>query len=347
VSVVGGVGHAARMGKYGGFSDLLQRQVRTTVEFTFAELDDVVPGGLPPSAHKYAAWWSNETEGTHSQTRSWMSTGWMVERVNLQAGRVTFTRAGSLTDPEASTGQTPILDDPLPAPTPVGRQSDDDRFAAFATVVAMLSGSFTQTVRELQDDLRSAGRDEAAAAVASRGFDSNLLAAALQVRQHVGRINDLVHAAVISAVLPKLLQPGETFKVAPSLAAGNNPLQQYDVETTERRAEFKVSIWRGADVARKRSAFQDLAHLAAAPRDRRAELYVVGPATEEFFRGATSNVSWGLDRGADSTRRTFADNGWNLDMTIKDFRDGPAGHVDVIDLTAELLPELRPFLAGA
>ena len=34
-------------------------------------------------------------------------------------------------------------------------------------------------------------------------------------------------------------------------------------------------------------------------------------------------------------------------MTIKDFRHGPADHVDVIDLTEELLPELRPFLAGA
>jgi hypothetical protein len=63
------------MGKYQGLSGLLQRQARTTVEFTFAEVDDVLPGGLPGSAHNYAAWWSNETDGTHSQARAWTSTG--------------------------------------------------------------------------------------------------------------------------------------------------------------------------------------------------------------------------------------------------------------------------------
>lgn len=333
------------MGKYRGLSDPLQSQVRTTVEYTFAELDDVVPGGLPASAYNYAAWWSNETDGTHSQARSWMSTGWTVEQVNLQAQRVRFTRAGSMA--ESSTDPSSVIGDPPPIPDPVLEEPDDDRSAAFAMVGAMLSGPFTQTIRQLQDDLSRADRDEVAAALATCRFDNDLLAAALQVRQRVGRINALVHAAVICAVLPRLLKPGERLTVAPSLAAGNNPLQQYDVETNERRAEFKVSIWRGADVARKRSAFQDLAHLAAAPRDRRAELYVVGPAADAFFRTAMSKVSWGLDRGADSRRKTYTDNGWPLDMTIKDFRHGPAGHVDVIDLTVDLLPELRPFLAGA
>lgn len=58
-----------------------------------------------------------------------------------------------------------------------------------------------------------------------------MLDAVLLVRQHAGRLNDVVHAATIVQVLLALLEPGEEVLVRPSLAAGNDPGRPYDLET--------------------------------------------------------------------------------------------------------------------
>jgi len=79
--------------KYSSLRRHLERETGPAVERTFDEIDDVV-GGLPASARRYSAWWSNEREGTHVQARAWMDAGWRVANVNpLTAKRVRFTRA--------------------------------------------------------------------------------------------------------------------------------------------------------------------------------------------------------------------------------------------------------------
>lgn len=55
----------------------------------FARLDDLV-GGLPPSARKHRAWWSNNGY----QSRAWREAGWVVAAVWPAAGEVLFQRAG-------------------------------------------------------------------------------------------------------------------------------------------------------------------------------------------------------------------------------------------------------------
>lgn len=62
-----------------------------------------------------------------------------------------------------------------------------------------------------------------AAALDSGGVDSNLLRAAIIVRGELGRINDLIHAAAIVLVLPRVLEDGEVVANRPSLGAGNDP----------------------------------------------------------------------------------------------------------------------------
>ena len=79
------------MSKYSSLHRYLEREAGPSVEMTFDEIDDVV-GGLPASARRYQAWWSNEPEGTHVQARAWMDAGWRVANVNLTAKRVRFTR---------------------------------------------------------------------------------------------------------------------------------------------------------------------------------------------------------------------------------------------------------------
>jgi hypothetical protein len=78
--------------KYSSLRRRWEREAGPSVEMAFDEIDDVV-GGLPASARRYSAWWSNEREGTHVQARAWMDAGWRVANVNLTAERVRFTRA--------------------------------------------------------------------------------------------------------------------------------------------------------------------------------------------------------------------------------------------------------------
>lgn len=80
------------MSKYSALRRQLERESGTSVEMTFEELDKIV-GGLPASARRYSAWWSNESEGSHVQAHAWMDAGWRVGHVNLTAERVRFTKA--------------------------------------------------------------------------------------------------------------------------------------------------------------------------------------------------------------------------------------------------------------
>jgi hypothetical protein len=78
--------------KYSALRRQLEREASPSVEMTFDEVDDLV-GGLPASARRYSAWWSNEREGRHVQARAWMDAGWRVENVDLTAETVRFTKS--------------------------------------------------------------------------------------------------------------------------------------------------------------------------------------------------------------------------------------------------------------
>jgi hypothetical protein len=82
------------MGKYTPLEAYLQgiplRQDR--VVLSFAEVEKIIGDRLPPSAHKYGAWWANEREVTHVQANAWLRAGWRVESVHLERKVVTFTR---------------------------------------------------------------------------------------------------------------------------------------------------------------------------------------------------------------------------------------------------------------
>ena len=78
------------MGKYDALRDALRQRRPATVNLTFRQINDIVSGGLPSSAYRYQAWWSNETSGSHVQARSWLDAGYRVRQVDLTARAVTF-----------------------------------------------------------------------------------------------------------------------------------------------------------------------------------------------------------------------------------------------------------------
>jgi hypothetical protein len=61
------------MSKYDALTRFLRHQMGP-VEYSLQRLDEIVPGGLPPSAYKHQAWWSNG-DRTHSHCTSWAAAG--------------------------------------------------------------------------------------------------------------------------------------------------------------------------------------------------------------------------------------------------------------------------------
>jgi hypothetical protein len=217
---------------------------------------------------------------------------------------------------------------------------------AFTQLVTFLgTGSFTKLTASLESRLANADAADAARVIEEAGLVEDLLSAALLVRSQIGRLNDLIHATAISLALPALLEPGERLANRPSLASGNDPSRQFDLQTTHRVAEFKLALWSGTDAMRKRATFHDLVHLAAHQGPERAELYVVGPKPIRFLRTSRSSAAWAMNRGSETTRALFEERFGSPDMTIRDFVAGPAAHVRLIDIT-EILPGARTALNG-
>ncbi|MHA4850955.1 MULTISPECIES: hypothetical protein [unclassified Rhodococcus (in: high G+C Gram-positive bacteria)] len=218
---------------------------------------------------------------------------------------------------------------------------DGELSASFATLLSFL------TDHKLTNHLASA--EEALAGAAITGcndvvtefrFSEDLLDAALAIRQHVGRLSDVIHATVIARCLPLILEPGETVTVRPSLGAGNDPSRPFDVETDRRVAEFKVAQWKGADTMRKRGVFADLVHLAFDESDRRAQMFIVGPLPRKFLTSSKATAEWALARSSPHTRRRFEEKfGPGGGFTIAEFTGGPAAHIEIIDL-ASFIPSL-------
>jgi hypothetical protein len=80
------------MAKYDPLFEHLCQAPSEPIEMTFTEVAQLV-GGLPDSARKHAAWWSNERDGQHVQARAWLEAGRQVEHVDQGSGRVRFSAA--------------------------------------------------------------------------------------------------------------------------------------------------------------------------------------------------------------------------------------------------------------
>jgi len=55
----------------------LLKEAADRVRLTFVEIEVVLGRKLPASAHKFSAWWSNESslKAGHTQARAWMNAG--------------------------------------------------------------------------------------------------------------------------------------------------------------------------------------------------------------------------------------------------------------------------------
>ncbi|GAA4918264.1 hypothetical protein GCM10025777_48140 [Membranihabitans marinus] len=208
--------------------------------------------------------------------------------------------------------------------------------ASFGRMARLLSAApLTSTISELERELNGADRDEACRILGDTEFSAALIEDALTVRERVGVIDTLIHAAAIAQVLPRVLEPGEVVTKRPSLGAGNDPGRAYDLETSLRVAEFKLASWKGRDSMRQRGLFADVVGLSMDTTGRRRQVYVVGERPVRFLGHSLRNAKKTVAKAALRVREWP---GLTENITVSEYTR-QAG-VEVIDLR-DLLPDLR------
>jgi hypothetical protein len=79
------------MGKYTRLGEFLRAQRSKEVPMTFAEIERIIGGKLPPNSPQYPAWWSNNPLN-NVMTKVWLSAGFRTEQVDVKSRRVVFRR---------------------------------------------------------------------------------------------------------------------------------------------------------------------------------------------------------------------------------------------------------------
>jgi hypothetical protein len=79
--------------KYDRLADHLATRDAPAVTLTFAEVERIV-GPLPAAARSSPGWWGATQWGRfmHVHTMHWFHTGWVADRPDFAAERVTFRR---------------------------------------------------------------------------------------------------------------------------------------------------------------------------------------------------------------------------------------------------------------
>ena len=64
----------------------------TDLQFHVAEIEGIVRAHLPPEARRFPNWWANQKTGKRPQAFAWMAAGWLVSKVDVDAGLMKFSR---------------------------------------------------------------------------------------------------------------------------------------------------------------------------------------------------------------------------------------------------------------
>ena len=145
---------------------------------------------------------------------------------------------------------------------------------AFAALAGFSGADLTRTLSGIEAALVGATADTCDELLLANNAEHDVLAAAGLVKRLAGQINVIIHALGIMLCLPHILEPGEVIESA-SLGAGNTG-RMFDLETSQRIAEFKFITWRGADAIRQNSLFKDFYSLAEYETSKSKYLYILG-----------------------------------------------------------------------
>jgi hypothetical protein len=86
--------------KYDPLGHYLKTRAASEVAMSFADIEKVIGGPLPPKAVNHPAWWSNNTSN-NTMTKVWLDAGYRTERVDVSARKLIFRRSGRPINPVA------------------------------------------------------------------------------------------------------------------------------------------------------------------------------------------------------------------------------------------------------
>ena len=78
--------------KYLPLKEYLKSLDESQITLSFEKIKGILKSGLPPSAYKYEAWWTNNrANGSNADhSNSWLESGWEVKEKDLRNERITF-----------------------------------------------------------------------------------------------------------------------------------------------------------------------------------------------------------------------------------------------------------------
>lgn len=86
------------MTKYEPLERFLGSRNDAEIPMTFDEIESIIGASLPPAAGRHRAWWSNNPSN-NVMTKSWLSAGFITERVDLASRKVVFRRSKNANSP--------------------------------------------------------------------------------------------------------------------------------------------------------------------------------------------------------------------------------------------------------
>lgn len=78
------------MSKYEPLYQHLRASEGASLEFGFADIEEILGFPLPASARRYPAWWSN-SDRSHVQAEAWLRAGYETAEVDVQGERLRFS----------------------------------------------------------------------------------------------------------------------------------------------------------------------------------------------------------------------------------------------------------------
>ena len=130
------------MSKYEPLADHLRRLGQTALPMTFSEIEKIIGSGLPASAFRHRAWWSNNPTNSVI-TYAWLKAGYKTAKVDMPGRRLVFCKAaqaGPLLQAENGPPTVPIDGPPARADA---EASEPAAAGFFQRIFGSLKGTVT------------------------------------------------------------------------------------------------------------------------------------------------------------------------------------------------------------
>src|SRR5438552_3315056 len=218
---------------------------------------------------------------------------------------------------------------------PENGDSVTDLAKAARTLEKFTTGNLRGKIAAIERDLRSFCGTDCKSYLIANAINGDLLLAAQLLKNAVGQIHVVFHAAAILLLIPHLLQECEIVESL-SLGAGNAGKQGFDMETSHRIAEFTFIRWRGNDSRRQDKIFEDFYKLAEFETAKLKHLFVTGKEALRFFEKSGRAIRSVAEKSRGLWSNFTAKYAERF-QRVRDYYEFLAGQVSIIDV--------EPFLA--